>query len=123
MIKCVMMTIMSSWREMMDTVSVVEARKKFSDLMARVAYAGQRIVVERRGKPMVAWISIEDLHQLEKLEKGAGPVRVRRQAALALAAASRQRIRAERGGVPLPDSTDVLTRLREGRIHEFANMR
>jgi hypothetical protein len=68
----------------------------------------------------MAWIIIEDLHQLEK---GAGPLRVQRQAALVLAAASRQRIRAERGGVPLPDSIDVLTRLREGRVDELASMR
>jgi len=107
----------------MDTVSVVEARKKFSDLMARVTYGGQRIVIERRGKPMMAWISIEDLQRLAELEKQAGPVRVRRQAALALAAASRQRIRAERDGVPLPDSAEVLARLREERVHEFATMR
>lgn len=105
----------------MDTISVVEARKKFSDLMARVAYAGERIVIERRGKPMMAWISIEDLHRLAELEKEASPVRVRRQAALALAAASRQRIRAERGQVPLPDSADVLATLREERVHELAN--
>jgi len=105
----------------MDTISVVEARKKFSDLMARVAYARERIVVERRGKPMMAWISIEDLHRLAELEKEAGPMRVRRQAALALAAASRQRIQAERDGVPLPDSVEVLARLREERVHELTN--
>lgn len=105
----------------MDTVAVVEARKKFSDLMARVAYAGERVVVERRGKPMMAWISIEDLHRLEELEQGPGPVRARRQAALALAATSRQRIRAERDEGPLPDSADVLARLREERLHEFSD--
>ncbi len=105
----------------MDTVSVVEARKNFSDLMARVAYGGQRIVIERRGKPMMAWVSIEDLQRLAELEEEAGPVRARRQAALTLAAASRQRIRAERGQVPLPDSVDVLARLREERVHELAN--
>jgi len=107
----------------MDTISVVEARKRFSDLMARVAYGGQRFVVERRGKPMMAWISIEDLHRLKELEKETAPARVRRQAALALAAASRQRIRAERGGVPLPDSVDVLARLREEQLREFSSMR
>ena len=101
----------------MNALSVVEARKRFSDLMARVAYGEQRIVVERRGKPMMAWISIEDLQRLKGLEKEGGSVRVRRRAALALAAASRQRIRAERGGVPLPDSVDVLARLREERLH------
>lgn len=106
----------------METISVVEARKKFSDFMARVAYAGQRIVVERRGKPMMAWISVEDLDRLAALEKQAGSARVGRQAALALAAVSRQRIRAERGEVPLPDSVEVLASQREGRLRESADM-
>jgi len=97
----------------MNRVSVVEARKKFSDLMARVAYAGQRIVVERRGKPMMAWISVEDLRRLAELEVEASPIRVQRQTALEMAADSRQRIRAERSGVPLPDSANVSARLRE----------
>jgi len=101
----------------MGTVSVAEARKKFSDLMARVAYAGERIVVERRGKPMMAWISIEDLQRLEELEQQASSARAQRQAALTLAAASRQRIHTERKGVPLPDSAEVLARLREERAH------
>ena len=101
----------------MGTVNVVEARKRFSDLMARVAYRGERIVVERRGKPMMAWISIEDLQRLEELERQADTMQAQRQAALALAAASRQRIRAERKGVPLPDSAEVLARLREERAH------
>ena len=107
----------------METISVGEARKKFSDLMTRVASAGERIVVEHRGKPMMAWVSVEDLRRLEQLEKEAGPVRVRRQEALALAAASRQRIRTERGGVPLPDSADILAWLREEQMREFTNLR
>jgi len=106
----------------MKTVSVVEARKKFSDFMARVAYAGQRIVVERRGRPMMAWISVEDLDRLEAFEKQVGSARVGRQAALALAAASRQRIRSERGKVPVPDSVEVLARLREERLRESTDM-
>jgi antitoxin (DNA-binding transcriptional repressor) of toxin-antitoxin stability system len=37
-----------------ETINVVEAKKNFSDLMSRVAYAGERLVVERHGKPMMA---------------------------------------------------------------------
>jgi len=99
----------------MKTVSAVEARSKFSDLITRVA-SGQRIVVERWGKPMIAWISIEELHRLKELEKEAGSAHPRRQEALALATASRQRIRAERDGAPLPDSVEILDRLREERL-------
>jgi len=108
---------------MMETMNVVEARKSFSDVMARVAYTGQRVVVERKGRPMMALISIEDLHRLEELEKGATSTRARREAALALAAAARDRIRTERHGVPLPDSADTLDKLREERTHELASLR
>ncbi len=97
----------------MRTINVVQARKYFSDLMAQVAYRGDRLVVERRGKPMMAWINMEDLRRLEELDQTSGSRRERREAALAQAAAARQTIRAERGGRPLPDSADVLDGLRE----------
>jgi len=41
-----------------EAVNVVEARKNFSDLMLRVAYGKQRIIVERHGKPMMALVSL-----------------------------------------------------------------
>jgi prevent-host-death family protein len=52
----------------MTEVNVVQARKKFAELMARVAYGEERIIVERRGKPMMAWISMEDLERLEAMQ-------------------------------------------------------
>lgn len=107
---------------MVETMNVVEARKSFSDVMARVAYTGQRVVVERKGRPMMALISIEDLRRLEELENGATSIRARRVAALALAAASRDRIRSERNGSPLPDSADALDKLREERTHDLASL-
>lgn len=107
----------------METMNVVEARRNFSEVMARVAYQHQRIVIERKGRPMAALISIEDLRRLEALERTAGDVRARREAALAAAAAARAAIRAERGGVPLPDSGETLARLREEHIHEPSDLR
>lgn len=107
----------------METMNVVEARKSFSEVMARVAYSGQRVVIERKGRPMVALISIEDLRRLEELERGSALTRARREAALALAAAARERIRSERHGVPLPDAADRLNELREERLHELASVR
>ena len=56
----------------METLSVVQARRTFSELMARVAYRGQRVVVERKGRPMMALVSIEDLRRLEALDEDAG---------------------------------------------------
>jgi prevent-host-death family protein len=101
----------------METVNVVEAKKHFSDLMTRVAYTRERLVVERHGKPMIAWVSIEDLQRLEALERNSDSY-ARRMAALALADAARARIAAEHNGVPLPDSTEILYALREGRLDD-----
>ncbi len=107
----------------METMNVVEARRNFSEVMARVAYQRQRVVIERKGRPMMALISVEDLHRLEALERDAGDARTRRAAALAAAAAARSAIRAERGGVPLPDSGETLAQLREERVNEPPDLR
>lgn len=107
----------------METMNVVEVRRNFSEVMARVSYVGQRVVVERKGRPMMALISIADLRRLEALEQTAPDTLARRQASLALAAAARAAIRAERGGAPLPDSGEVLAQLREERAHEPADLR
>ena len=48
------------------TVSAAQAKARFSDLVARVAVAGERFVIERRGKPVAALISIEDLKRLQQ---------------------------------------------------------
>lgn len=107
----------------METMTVVEVRRNFSEVMARVAYLRQRVVIERKGRPMMALISIADLERLEALEQSAGETRARREAALAAAAAARAAIRAERDGVPLPDSGETLANLREERAHEPADLR
>jgi len=40
----------------MKQVSVVEAKRQFSDLLGRVAYGKERVVITRRGRPMVILI-------------------------------------------------------------------
>ena len=107
----------------MEVVSVNEARAKFSDLMAKVAYGGQRIIVERRGKPMVVWISIEELSRLEGIDGQADQRKATRFRVLADAAAARKRIQAERAGELLPDAADVIARLREERTNELPGVR
>jgi prevent-host-death family protein len=99
---------------MNETMSVVEARRSFSAVIARVAFGKERIIVERNGKPLVALIGIEDLRRLEALNRDASALD-RRRAALALADAARARVHAERQGLPpLPDSADVIEQLRAG---------
>jgi prevent-host-death family protein len=46
--------------------SVADAKKNLSELMSRAAYNNERFLIQRRGKPMAALVSIEDLERLEK---------------------------------------------------------
>ena len=50
---------------MAKEIGVAEAKRKFSELLARTAYGGERFIIERRGKPIAALISLEDLQKLE----------------------------------------------------------
>lgn len=49
-------------------VSAREARANFADLIGRVSYGNERIIIRRRNKPVVAVISVEDLAFLEEIE-------------------------------------------------------
>ena len=49
-----------------NILGVGEAKKRFSELMSRVAYKRERFLIERHGKPMVAVVSAEDLERLER---------------------------------------------------------
>lgn len=49
-------------------MSVTEARDALAEALNRVAYAGERIVLERHGKRLAALIPVEDLELLEELE-------------------------------------------------------
>lgn len=48
--------------------SVTEARQDFAEICNRVAYGGERIAIERRGKKCVAVVAYEDVELLEALE-------------------------------------------------------
>ncbi len=105
----------------MDTVTVAEARKNFSELMAQVAYTRKRVLVERRGKPMMALVSIEDLERLEALEDDKEARRAQALAALEMATQFRQTMAQK--GVVFPDSTEEINRQREERVHELSGLR
>ncbi|WP_346104861.1 type II toxin-antitoxin system Phd/YefM family antitoxin [Nonomuraea maheshkhaliensis] len=51
-----------------DAVPFTEARAQLADLMGRVAYGGERIVLSRHGKPVVAMVSIADLERLQAMD-------------------------------------------------------
>ena len=47
-------------------VSIGQVKRDISDLVNRVAYRGERIVLTSRGKPKAALVSIEDYERLER---------------------------------------------------------
>jgi len=49
-----------------EKMNVAEAKKKFSELLARTAYNGERFIINRRGKPMAVLIGLEDFALLEE---------------------------------------------------------
>jgi prevent-host-death family protein len=69
-------------------VNVVDVRNTFSEYLNRASYQGQRIVIERRGKPVAALVSLEDLARIEALEDQAD-------------VKAAKRARKEKGGVTL----------------------
>ncbi len=51
-----------------QSLPVAEARARFADLLNKVAYRKDRIVLTRHGKGIVALIPAEDLEDLEAIE-------------------------------------------------------
>ncbi|MFD6289984.1 type II toxin-antitoxin system Phd/YefM family antitoxin [Streptomyces sp. NPDC060205] len=86
-------------------IPVTQARAELADLINRVVYGAERVVVTRHGKPLVALVSAADLERLEKLDAVGGEqvisaVSAGVRSASAPAPAERQRfgITAERRG-------------------------
>jgi prevent-host-death family protein len=52
----------------MTTMPVSEFREHLADVTNEVAFAGDRVCIERNGKPFVAIVSVEDMQLLEYLE-------------------------------------------------------
>ncbi|QKV91187.1 type II toxin-antitoxin system Phd/YefM family antitoxin [Streptomyces sp. NA02950] len=47
-------------------IPVTQARAELAELINRVVYGGERVVVTRHGKPLVALVSAADLERLEE---------------------------------------------------------
>ena len=51
-----------------DAITTVAARQNFSELINRVAYGKDRILLTRRSRPLAAVVPIEDIALLEEIE-------------------------------------------------------
>src|SRR4029078_4394872 len=79
----------------MATLTVAEAKIRFSDVLRRAEYGGERVIVARHGKPVAAIVSTEGLRRLEGAEEGAEEAADLREAQHALTEAKQE------GTVPL----------------------
>ena len=52
----------------MTTMTIMQARNGFADALNRVRYGGERILIARRGKPIAALVSAEELEVLQRIE-------------------------------------------------------
>ena len=52
----------------MATIDASTARRELADLLNRVAYGDERVVLSRRGKNVAALVSMDDLELLEDIQ-------------------------------------------------------
>ncbi|MEV6591398.1 type II toxin-antitoxin system Phd/YefM family antitoxin [Streptomyces acidicola] len=74
-------------------IPVTQARAELADLINRVVYGGERVVVTRHGKPLVALVSAADLERLEESASTEEPVITSVSGARDVASAPRERQR------------------------------
>lgn len=96
---------------MAKEVSVGEAKARLSSLINAVAYGGEQVVIQSRGRPKAALVSVEDLRRLE----GTHALRPSK-AQQAFGLAQADRVREALRGFKLTDSVEELARLREERL-------
>jgi prevent-host-death family protein len=107
----------------METVSISQVKREISELVNRVAFGGERIILTSRGRPKAVLVSLTDLEQLQNLSETLGHnIRAQRLASLERARAIRSQI-AARAVDLLPDSAQELRELREERDADLLHMR
>ncbi len=92
------------------TIPIGQVKRDISDLVNRVAYKGERIILTSRGKPKAALVSIEDYEHLKREQVTENLARWGQW--LAGADALADEILVRRGGTPVPVD-ELLSRERE----------
>ncbi len=96
---------------MAKAVSIAEVKARLSSLINSVAFGGERIIIQSRGRSKAALVSVEDLRRVEGTRTGR-PSRAQRTLALAHA----DRLRKTLKGLKLTEAVEELSRLRESRL-------
>jgi prevent-host-death family protein len=53
---------------MFSSISAMQLRASIGDVLNRIQYRGERVVVERKGEPVAAIIGVADLRRFEAME-------------------------------------------------------
>ncbi|KKK74854.1 hypothetical protein LCGC14_2879600 [marine sediment metagenome] len=53
----------------MTTISITDLRPHLSEYADNVCFRGDRLIIERNGKPAFAMVSVEDVEAIEALEE------------------------------------------------------
>lgn len=56
-------------------VSVAEAKSNFSEYISRVAFANEKLIITKRGKPVAGLVSLEDIKRLKQESESDGLIR------------------------------------------------
>ncbi len=107
---------------MTNKISASDLHLKVGQIISRIQYAGERFLIERRGVPVAAVVSVEDLERLEQGTEKRAPTKQERLATLHMARLGRELMLAHRNGKPLPDSVDLIQELREERDNEVSGL-
>jgi len=81
-----------------NSVGMAQAKSKLAELVGRVAYGGERFILERRGQPVAVLINVSEYRRLRDLELAAGrqplppELRVRQEQLVAQALRLRKRL-------------------------------
>ena len=54
---------------MVDKVSTMEVRQRIGDMLNRVALRHDEFIIERKGKPLAALVSVERLEQMRRFAR------------------------------------------------------
>lgn len=54
---------------MADKVSTIEVRQRIGDMLNRVALRHDEFIIERKGKPLAALVSVERLEQMRRFAR------------------------------------------------------
>ena len=110
--------------EFVIRINAAELHQRVGEILSKIRFGDERFVIERRGVPVAAVVTMQDLARLENLTgtRAVRRTKAERLAMLERARAVRQMILKQRRGKPLSNSADLIRQLREERGNAIANL-